>query len=238
MTSPGPSLERPEPSRATRWGVISGLSKADLEDLWWVERVTDDPAWVRRTTWWRTVPQLAVYAVVSVAFGSYEFLLGASIAFGAFALFGRDWLARRHARGVRNLHGIGDKRSFWADWPASLYFGFNVAMIVMIIGVFAVAVGWIGDVEDREPNFAVSFNVDCDIVDTTMQLEAHVHNPTDAPQRVQVDFRYVEAFGGDIVTVPTIVTLSPGTWQEVVGTTEVGDGQGCFGVSASATAAS
>lgn len=164
--------------------------------------------------------------------------MGATNAFGGFALFGRSWMARRHARGIRNLHGIGDKRSFWADWPASLYLGANVCLIVMILGIFAVAVGWIGDIDDRQPKFAVGFNVDCSVVDTTMQFEAHVHNPTDAPQRVQVDFRYVEAFGGDIVTVPTIVTLSPGTWQEVAGTTEVDAGQGCFGVGASVTAAS
>lgn len=229
MTGPGTSVERAGPSRGVRWGVQFGWGKAGLEDLWWVDQVTSDPAWVRRAARYRMLPVLIPYAVIGVVTGNWAFLVGAAVGVGIVQFLARDWAAARTARAIRNLHGIGDKRSFWADWPASLYFGFNLAVLVVVIGILAVVMARVGDSDDSP---AVSVGaVGCVATDGTLEFDALAFNRTSAPQRVTIDFRYVESLG-TVVTVPAIATITPDGRQEVVASVEVDADQGCWGTGA------
>lgn len=225
MTEADTTIDRDEPRFWTRLGVLTGFGKAGLDDLWWVEKVTEDPSWQQRAVLARAVPQLSVYGVAAMAFDTPGFFAGACIGMVGIYAFRGGWLARRVGRATRNLHGIGDKRSFWADWPASLYTGFNVAVLVAVLGLAFVVVRTVDD-RDSGPDFAVGPLVGCARSGDQLDLSAQVRNPTGAPQRVAVEFRYADETVVDVLA-SVVVTLSPDTWQEVVTTSDVTSGEGC-----------
>lgn len=57
---------------------MTGMAKADLEHLWWVDDVTNDPAWVRRVGRLRMLPVLIPYALLG--FNAAMLVVGVTVA--------------------------------------------------------------------------------------------------------------------------------------------------------------
>ncbi len=237
MTDPGTAVDRAEPGRATRWGVMAGVAKAGLEDLWWVDQVTNDPAWVRRASLVRTLPILVPYLILGFLTGNWGFILGALIGLVVVRFVAVGWRDERVAASTRDLHGIGRKRSGFADWSPGLYAGFNAAMVVAVLGLFVLVIDWIDSSDGPGGPDVLLGTVDCVAGDGTLDFDVLAFNRTGAPQRVTIDFRYVEPLG-NVVTVPTVATITPDGRQEVVATVAVDVSQGCFGTGASVRAGS
>lgn len=236
MVTPGPSTTPPtgvsEPGPLTQLGVQAGLMKVELEHLQWLDRVTQDRAWLQRASWLRVVPMLAAYCIVGLITESWGFLLGALIAVIGLQMAFGDWIRRRAATSIRNLHGIGDKRSFWADWPAGLYLAVNLALVVMVLGLGVLVLRAVDDGTDDLDVFVGP--VACRAADDGNRfVEVAVGNSRDEVVAVIVTFSDVASGGDGAVEVEAPATLGPTVGQTVEAVMPaIGTSEGCAGITA------